>query len=268
ARFGQDARVAGLVRLHLDVVPARGALGPEVDAAAREVGGGCEAGVHLRVLPDDDAAHGLVLDLHALRLRRRRGEPGHEDSRDDDASAHPGSWRISEFPMAWARPSAGSYRSGGPRERRPAHVRRYCFWKVKTTRSPLSPRERNVTQLDAIATTSPATTWRLPGTTDCAFMTSKRHSPPLPVPSTSTASTRFSPSTREAVPYARPRPGNDAAAPLMTTCRRPPSTPRSLDQGVVSERRRGGSALPDETSNGVAEAVALLQEVDATAKTL
>src|SRR5262249_31353620 len=94
AGLGQDARVAGLVRLHLDVVPAWSTLGPEIHAATRELRRGCEARIHLGILPDDDASHVLVVDLDALRPRENRARAD-EDPHDDGAPDH--SWTPEGF---------------------------------------------------------------------------------------------------------------------------------------------------------------------------
>src|SRR5207245_3342690 len=91
SRPGQDARPARLFRLHLDVVPAWSALGPEVDAPAREAGRRREAGVHLGELPDDDAAHGLVVDDEVLRVgngRLRREEAGASEASKGSPRRH------------------------------------------------------------------------------------------------------------------------------------------------------------------------------------
>ena len=88
ARLGQDPGVAGLVRLHLDVVPARGTLGAEVDTPARQVGSRSEARVHLGILADHDASHRLVVDLDALRPGKGRTQQGEGDPHDDSTCGH------------------------------------------------------------------------------------------------------------------------------------------------------------------------------------
>ena len=69
----QHPRVTRDVRSHLDVVPVRcRASDPEVDPRPGETGGRGKAGVQLRVLAGDDAAHAAMVDGDALGAQRRR----------------------------------------------------------------------------------------------------------------------------------------------------------------------------------------------------
>ena len=213
AGAGEHAREAGLVALHVDVVPARSPFRTEVDARSRQVGGGREARVQLRVLADHDAAHGLVVDLDRLGTCLRSAEDGQHEAQGDAASAHGDSpvkvRRIRGDPRGthgdphvlegrqkdYGAPGALS--NGGGTHR--------LLTKLKATRSPAKPLSRKVIALAVIDSTSPAMTRRLPAATASEPLRSMRQEPARPSASTTVASIRFSPPRRRALPNVRPR---------------------------------------------------------------